>query len=289
VTDTIPWVCGNCRSINPEGTSRCYSCRAPRALAVTAEDRGVAIKVDPQASPAQAAKIARQGGATYRSSATRALIVQLLIVAVTLVSLLEIAVLEATLVSLASETASDADLAASGRILLLLLGGEFVAWIVAFIAWGAWLSRVVSNVPALGGGWPRSSSDAAFVSAIVPGYNLYSATSILRDAMVRLSEAGKARMGLLTAWWIFLLLAILPIVGLIPGPIFLIRLGYRLLIDLVVGLVSAITHSDLSASLVANAVNGLLLLIAATLAILLVNHIEGLQDARVPIAEAVQA
>jgi hypothetical protein len=212
-----------------------------------------------------------------------------MIVVVTLVTILEIAVLESTLVSLSSDTASDADLAASLRLLLLLLGGEFVAWIVAFVAWGAWLSRVVSNVPALGGGWPRSSSDAAFVSAIVPGYNLYSATSILRDAMVRLSEAGKARMGLLTAWWIFLLLAVLPIIGLIPGPVFLIRLGYRLLIDLVVGLVAAITHSDLSATLVANAVNGLLLLVAATLAILLVNHVEDLQHARAPIADAVHA
>src|SRR4029077_20784897 len=113
---TIPWVCGNCRSINPEGTSRCYSCRAPRALAVAADDRGVAIKVDERASPVLAAKIARQGGATYRSSATRALIVQLMIVVVTLVTILEIAVLESTLVSLSSDTASDADLAASLRL-----------------------------------------------------------------------------------------------------------------------------------------------------------------------------
>jgi hypothetical protein len=209
-----------------------------------------------------------------------------MIVVVTLVTLLEIAVLEASLVKVYSEAASDEDLLARLRVVLLLLGGELVAWILAFVAWGAWLSRVVSNVPALGGGWPRSSSQAAFVSAIVPGYNLYSATSILRDAMDRLSESGKTRMGLLTAWWIFLLLAILPIIGLIPGPVFLIRLAYRLLIDLVVGVVAAITHSDLSATLVANAVNGALLLIAATLAILLVNHIEALQEARAPIAKA---
>jgi Domain of unknown function (DUF4328) len=288
VTDTIPWVCGNCRSINPEGTSRCYSCRAPRALAVGAADRGVATKVDDRASPVEAARIARQGGASYRSSATRALIVQLMIVVVTLVTLLEIVVLEATIAAISSETASIASVESAGRLLLLLVAGEFLAWIVAFVAWGAWLSRLVSNVPALGGGWPRSSSDAAFVSSIVPGYNLYSATSILRDAMVRLSEAGKARTGLLTAWWIFLLLAILPIIGLIPGPVFLIRLGYRLLIDLVVGVVAAVTHSELSATLVANAVNGLLLVSAATLAILLVNHLEELQEARVPIAEAVR-
>jgi soluble P-type ATPase len=46
-----------------------------------------------------------------------------------------------------------------------------------------------------------------------------------------------------------------------------------------------VTHSDVSAALVANGVNGVLLLIAATLAILLVNHIESLQEARLPIAK----
>jgi hypothetical protein len=279
-----PWVCGNCRSINQEGTTRCYSCRAPRALAVQADDRGVATKSDVNAPPAERARIARQGGAVYRSSTGRALVVQLMIVVVTLVTLLEIAVLETTIARITE--ASDEDLVAAGRLLLLLLGGELIAWIVAFFAWGAWLSRVVSNVPALGGGWPRSTADTAFVSSIIPGYNIYSATSILRDAMTRLSEAGKARMGLLTAWWIFLLLAILPIIGLIPGPVFFIRLAYRLLIDLVVGVVSAATHSDISAALVANGVNGLLLLIAAVLAILVVNHVEALQEARLPLADA---
>src|SRR5437762_1959332 len=89
----IPWVCGNCRSINQPGTSRCYSCRAPQALAAGATDRAAPLRIDERATPAQQARLARQGGATYRSSAGRALVVQLMIVAVTLVTLLEIAVL----------------------------------------------------------------------------------------------------------------------------------------------------------------------------------------------------
>lgn len=279
----IPWVCGNCRSINQPGTTRCYSCRAPNALAVHADDRGVATKVDERTTPAQRAQLASKGGAVYKSSAGRALVVQLMVVVVTLVTLIEIVALEATVAKI--EIASEEDLVAAGRLLLLLLGAQLATWFVGFIAWGAWLSRVVSNVPALGGGWPTSTADAAFVSSIVPGYNLYSATSILRDAMTRLSDAGKTRMGLLTAWWIFLLLAILPIIGLIPGPVFFIRYGYRLLIDLVVGVTEAVTHGEVSPSLVANGVNGVLLVIAATLAILLVNHVESLQEARLPIAK----
>ena len=210
-----------------------------------------------------------------------------MIFVVTLVTLVQIAVGDAliTQITAAPPTAIEPLLPAA-KLFLLLIGGQALAWIVAFVAWGAWLSRVVSNVPALGGGWPGSTPGAAFVSSIVPGYNLYSATSILRDAMTRLSDAGKARLGLLTTWWIFLLLAILPIIGLIPGPVFFIRLAYRLLIDLVVGVVAAVTHSDLSATLVASAVNGLLLVIAAVLAILLVSHIEELQDQRKPIVEA---
>src|SRR5207244_13247908 len=39
---------------------------------------------------------------------------------------------------------------------------------------GAWLGRVVSNVPALGGGIPGTSPWRAFVTTLVPGLNLRS-------------------------------------------------------------------------------------------------------------------
>jgi hypothetical protein len=283
----IPWVCGNCRSINPGGTDRCYSCRAPRALAVDADGRGAAPKIDERAAPIEQAKLAVRGGAVYRSSAGRALVIQLLVMVVTVITLVQIVLTDVAVVQFSDATTADLPAVIdASKTLLVLLGAEVVAWLVAFVAWGAWLSRVVSNVPALGGGFPKSTPDAAFVSSVVPGYNLYSATSILRDAMARLSEAGKARVGLLTAWWIFLLLAILPIVGLIPGPVFLIRLGYRILISLVVSVVATITHSEISADLVASIVNGMLLVIAAALAILVISHVESLQEARAPIAEA---
>jgi Domain of unknown function (DUF4328) len=283
----VPWVCGNCRSINPGGTTRCYSCRAPQALAVEADSRGVATRIDDRAAPVDQAKLAVRGGAVYRSSAGRALVIQLLVMVVTVITLVQIVLTDAAIVQFSDATTADLpDLINASKTLLLLLGAEVVAWLIAFVAWGAWLSRVVSNVPALGGGFPKSTPDSAFVSSVVPGYNLYSATSILRDAMTRLSEAGKARVGLLTAWWIFLLLAILPIVGLIPGPVFLIRLGYRILISLVVGIVATITHSEISADLVASIVNGMLLVIAAALAIIVISHVESLQEARAPIAEA---
>jgi len=51
VDQPTPWVCGNCRSINGDRADRCYSCRAPRALAVDLFNRAWDLLEGPR-SPA---------------------------------------------------------------------------------------------------------------------------------------------------------------------------------------------------------------------------------------------
>jgi hypothetical protein len=162
---------------------------------------------------------------------------------------------------------------------------------MSFVAWGAWLRRVVANVPALGGGWPGTSPDAAFVSAVVPGSKLVWATAVLRDAVVRLAGQGTARLGLLTAWWIALVLAILPWVGSIPQA-GAARFLFRLVGASFAGAFEGITGFSVTGEEVVELIAGALIVLAAFLAISIVDYVEDLQEARaaeLPAAAAVPA
>jgi hypothetical protein len=289
----IGWVCGNCRAINDRRSSRCYSCRAPRVLAVDPLSGISPIQAGDRTPPAQLASIARKAGATYRSSALRAIFVILGIVVVTgvhvarlgpLVGMFAIAQrLDAGQVA-ASDVSSVTKAAVSSGQLLIAEGG---AWLLAFVAWGMWLSRVVANVPALGGGWTRSSAREAFLSSIVPVYNLFWMTAAVRDAVARLSPPRTARDGLVSAWWITLAVAVLPGLGLFPGPLFQIRLAVQA-VGFVLGLLILATGIPITLTLAYAAIYTLLLIPAALLAFAVVRHIENLQSARVAALEPVR-
>src|SRR5919198_1029140 len=71
----------------------------------------------------------------------------------------------------------------------------------AVIAWSAWLSRVVDNIPALGLGWPNVTPSAAFIESFLPGVNLFRVPAIVRDVVGKL-EGGPRGDALIAAAWL---------------------------------------------------------------------------------------
>jgi hypothetical protein len=312
------------------------------------------------------AEIARQAGATYQSTASLAWMVRLAVVAATIATLAMV-VFDVWAMSQAPDAGIvggitwllgedlatglvgedlepgivdeefdpgivdedpqpriDAEIAGLGLIVTLAVGA---VWLAAFAVWAWWLSRVVANVPALGGGWTGTGPVAAFISAVVPVSNLVWGTAVLRDAMVRLAPPERARptppdgarpsapesarllapddvrlsapdgarlsapenarlsapdgarLSLLTVWWIALVLAILPWVGAVPAA-GAVRLVFRLVAASFAGIVSAIAGIEVTAEQMVEVVAGLLMILAAGLAITLVDHVENLQETR---------
>jgi hypothetical protein len=101
--------------------------------------------------------------------------------------------------------ALDARLANAGR--LDLVGLAVVLPALLFFA--AWLSRVVSNVPALGGGVPGASPWRAFVTTLIPVTNLRTVPGIIQDVLYRLDPKAGGLFMIGIAWfglvgsWIF--------------------------------------------------------------------------------------
>jgi hypothetical protein len=79
-----------------------------------------------------------------------------------------------------------------------------VLWVVlavgALIAWAAWLSRVVDNLPSLGLGYARVSPQMAFIENFLMGRNLYSMPARVREVTQKLHPAGGGDEILAVAW-----------------------------------------------------------------------------------------
>lgn len=88
----------------------------------------------------------------------------------------------------------------AGFSLLLL-----VASAVTFLAW---LSRVVENVPALGGGTPLVGPRGAILWWFAPGANLFQPYRIVADVWRRLAPTPAERgTALVVAWWVLWVVA----------------------------------------------------------------------------------
>lgn len=83
----------------------------------------------------------------------------------------------------------------SGSLYILVL-------IPSAIALLAWLSRVVDNVPALGGGEPSVSPRAAIGWWFVPFANFVKPYAIVADVWRRLGAIGSRGPALIIAWWV---------------------------------------------------------------------------------------
>ena len=208
-----PWICGSCRSVNEVRSQRCYKCRTPRELAQA--DVSQLIVAGAGASDAAhavgaAARAAVLGG--YESSEARAGLAQCLLVAIGVLALL-VNITGADLIGrlVGGDSATvrqDLDIFS---LLALVL---YVSAALTLVAWAAWLSRVVANIPKVGLGWPNVTPRAAFIENFLPGLNLFRVPAILRDVMSRLEPHGGRGNGLIVAAWLGLFGGlVLPYVG----------------------------------------------------------------------------
>jgi hypothetical protein len=129
--------------------------------------------------------------------------------------------LKAAFVGILEGTASlrDPELLAAAQAQALVTPAlvRFALLIVAVVAFGLWLSLVVSNIPALGGGTPSTSPLKAFVYPLIPVLNLYKVPGMIQDALYRVEPraggffmvalawfglVGSYFVSILASWWI---------------------------------------------------------------------------------------
>ncbi len=192
------WVCGSCHSINRQRGDKCYKCGATQAKAATGE----------MATLRQEQAVASRTVIAYRPA--RALMFATALFLVVLVGIniasipqsLELQqFVNGHLDELAAtgsfdEKAYDARLTQFG---LYGLAGIAVA-VPALLFFAVWLSRVVSNVPALGGGVPGTSAGRALVATLTPVVNLFTVPGTLQDVLYRLDPKAGGLMMIAIAW-----------------------------------------------------------------------------------------
>jgi hypothetical protein len=187
------WACSVCRSMNPRRSDRCYSCHTPREFA-GASPAEVAM------SPSGPAPMPVPIAAIYQSSESRAVIVTvatdlfLLGSAVALWAFWSIGDLRA------AGRAADADRLLAQR--LPVLAAAPALGVVALLAYAAWISRVVANLPALGLGFSRVSPTMAFIEPLIPGMNLYSLPARAGEVLSKLEGVGRGHVLIGLAWLI---------------------------------------------------------------------------------------
>ena len=168
------WVCGKCRSINPLSRGRCYRCNTPIEVAAA----------KPEDLAFEHHEVAPEPTGVFRASESLAVIVTVAVVAFNL----------ATLVALwINWTATElraADWLAASRALLAerlpIIALAPIFGVVALVAFGTWIRRIVENLPALGVGYSRVSPTWAFFEPLIPGFNLYAIPARMGEAIQKL-------------------------------------------------------------------------------------------------------
>ncbi len=193
------WVYSACKSINRERDSRCYKCGGRREAAMPDEGHNVRV----------ASAVAERAARGYESSLAMAVVTALLIVSVAALGLILLflqlqampAMREAFLSAIASGSSAplDAYLLDQARLVVpsLVRTGLLV---LAVLGFGIWLSRVVLNIPALGGGTPPWGPWKAFLYPMIPIVNLVKVPGIVQDAMYRLEPRAGGLFMVLAAW-----------------------------------------------------------------------------------------
>ena len=192
------WVCSRCHSINRQRNTSCYKCGASQDLAT---GEGSTLRVE---QALQTRTYAR-----YRSASLRALIAGVLILAV---AGLGVAIMVASIDDaywLRDQIANIVNGVGLDRAELIRRTQDLVLpglirlglAILALLSFGAWLSRVVMNIPALGGGVPRTSPTRAFVYPLIPIVNLFKVPGIIQDALYRVDPKAGGFFMVAIAWF----------------------------------------------------------------------------------------
>ena len=192
------WVCSNCHSINRQRNARCYKCGSKQESAATGE----------MATHRQEQAIINRTVVAYRPAAALGLataVFLLGLVAVNVASLLESIELwrfvDAQLALVKASGSIDEEAFSARLARANQLGWINLAIVVpALIFFGAWLGRVVANVPALGGGLPGTSPARAFVNTLIPLVNLKTVPGMIQDVLYRLDPKGGGFFMVMIAW-----------------------------------------------------------------------------------------
>lgn len=192
------WVCATCLSVNRERNDRCYKCGAAKA---DGADAGPALRVR--------AAVTNRATIPYHSAALFALVASILILAV---AAMGIVILIASLDSAAivreqitivinggtvNEAAIDAQDAALTTPSLI----RFVLLVAAVIAFAIWLNRVISNIPALGGGQPKTTPMQALIYPVIPIWNLVKVPGMVQEALYRVEPQAGGLFMVAFAWF----------------------------------------------------------------------------------------
>lgn len=204
------WVCSACHSINRQRNAKCYKCGASQSEAT---GEGSTLRVENA--------LASRSLVRYRSAWLRGLIASLLILVVTVLGVIEILVSLGAIAWMRDQVdamvagreldmeALAAQLAPAVQIGLVRTG----VLLLALLYFGAWLSRVIMNIPALGGGVPNTTPTRAFIYPILPIVNLIKVPGMIQDALYRVDPKAGGFFMVALAWiglvgsWIFAFVA----------------------------------------------------------------------------------
>lgn len=266
------WVCASCLSINRQRDNRCYKCGARQSeSAAPIPGEGPGLRME--------AAIANRSVRAYQSSVPFAVIASLLIVALAALGVVilvanlgtEQAVRDQITAILNGATydpnlvAAQLDPAAGAEV------ARLVVLVAAVIAFGAWLSRVVGNIPVLGGGQPSATPLKAFVYTLIPLWNLIKVPGILQDALYRVEPRAGGFFMVAAAWF-----------GLVGSWIVSFLGGWVIGFELVNGLVNAPTkaaavqalNGSIDQSFGLDAVTSAMVVIGALILVLLIVRVE---------------
>jgi hypothetical protein len=209
------WFCSDCKSLNGQRMTRCYSCNTPRRFAEAAVicRSGEIVTTNPLAAPApgpdgaatpallgRRARPAPPDLSHYRPSGSLALPVMLLLAlcvghaALTMM----LVTTRGGVFGLAVTLAGGSDYPLSW--FLPLVASRFTLLAIIAALWFAWFDRVLQNVPVLTGTWPENSRQSAVGWWLVPGANLVRGPRVVGDVFDRLAVPGSPGLWLLAIW-----------------------------------------------------------------------------------------
>jgi hypothetical protein len=287
-----PWVCNGCKSINRPGADKCYSCRAPRAIATSAgfnPDVLAAARGDSAANaPTPATAFVRTGDAVaplwtpgagpipapvrelFAGYHSTRVVAWLAIVFIALAAAGNIAITfhAISLLNIDSATSTMQLMANMRRVFYSPAFGFYIAYgaisLAAAFFFLAWIWSATRTVSKLGGGWPSSPGLGLIGWWFVPIASWFMPARYVEDLRRRVAVPGSAGPGLLAAWWLCWVGAqILPTIGGFFFGFFVSNLVEALRLQMVLTVVAAVVYCA-----------------AAFLVILLIRDIQRSQDVR---------
>jgi hypothetical protein len=204
-------------------------------------------------------------GESYKSASTRARVVVILL-AITALVLAWTALFHASGFDLIAQaeagTLTDQEAADFDTATQALAGTFLIFFVATAIAYLAWLSRTVDNIPHLTGELPMVTPRWSIGWWFVPIANVFKPYQIVKDAATRLApNPSSAEHGVILTWW-------------------LVWIASGLLGTIVSRLPEPETLNDLTTWFAANLIADVVLVVAAILAIIVVRRVQSLANDR---------